>query len=528
MTLTLGHVMSVSGSVMTAILDGDDASTPAEAVSIGAMVKMPGAGRDVVGTISALQWEAGSPPRRILVVDLLGEVSTGGAGPGRFARGVSHYPTSGSAVQAATETDMAAVYARPSAFNVRIGTLYHDAARPAFLLTDDLLAKHFAVLGTTGSGKSCAVTLILRAILAGHPNAHVILLDPHNEYHAAFGELAEVVNVENLQLPFWLLDLEESIEVLVRGGTAEEQESQAAILKETITQARRKYAGEGPAAAWITVDTPVPFRIGDVIRFIDEAMGKLDKPDTSVPYQRLKIRLESLNSDRRFAFMFSGLFTRDTLPQVIGRLLRIPVAGKPVTIMDLSGVPSEIVDVIVSLLCRVSFDFALWAERSEMPPVLLVCEEAHRYVPADERVGFAATTRAIARIAKEGRKYGVSLGLVTQRPSELSPGALAQCGTLFVLRMGNDQDQRFVANALPEAARGMITALPSMRPQEAIVVGEGVPLPMRIRFDDLPPEQRPHSGSAEFSKAWQADVAGAEFLDEGVRRWRMQMRKHAK
>lgn len=94
--------------------------------------------------------------------------------------------------------------------------------------------------------------------------------------------------------------------------------------------------------------------------------------------------------------------------------------------------------------------------------------------------------------------------------------------------MGNDQDQRFVANALPEAARGMIAALPSMRPQEAIVVGEGVPLPMRIRFDDLPPEQRPHSGSAEFSKAWQADAAGPEFLDEGVRRWRMHMRKHAK
>ena len=188
--------------------------------------------------------------------------------------------------------------------------------------------------------------------------------------------------------------------------------------------------------------------------------------------------------------------------------------------------PSEIVNVVVSLLCRITFDFALWADRERMPPILLVCEEAHRYVPADEDVGFAATTRAISRIAKEGRKYGVSLGLVTQRPSELAVSALSQCGTIFALRMGNELDQRFVANTLPEAAHGMVGALPSMRPQEAIVVGEGVPLPMRIRFDDLAPEHRPRSRSAEFSTAWQIDSAGADFLEDGVTRWRMQMRKY--
>ncbi len=413
------------------------------------------------------------------------------------------------------------IYAPPSVSNVSIGTLYHDPSRAAFVLIDELLAKNFAVLGTTGSGKSCVITLILSAILADHPNAHIVVLDPHNEYWAAFGELAENINVDNLHLPFWLLDFEEAVGVLVRGGTAQEQEAQANILREAIIRARRRSS----SASWITVDTPVPYAVPDLIRLIDEAMGKLDKPDSSIPYLRLRTRLEALQYDPRFDFMFSDRqVTRDTLSQIIGRLLRIPVSGKPLTIVDLSGIPSEIADAVVSLCCRLIFDFALWSERERTPPVLLVCEEAHRYVPAGESVGFAATTRAISQIAREGRKYGISLALVTQLPSELSPVVLSQCGTIFALRLGYHLDHRFMASALPDAARGMLAALPSMRTQEGIVFGEGVPLPMRIRFHDLPPRQRPRSDSAEFSKAWQSDVTDTDFLDQSIRRWRYQSR----
>ena len=179
---------------------------------------------------------------------------------------------------------------------------------------------------------------------------------------------------------------------------------------------------------------------------------------------------------------------------------------------------------MVSLSCRLTFDFALWADRERTPPVLLVCEEAHRYIPASPDAGFAATGRAITRLAREGRKYGISLALVTQLPSELSPQVLSQCGTIFALRLGHYLDQRFLGAALPEAARGMMAALPSMRTQEAIAFGEGVPLPMHIRFDDLPPGRRPRSQSAEFSKAWQTDSADLDFLNEGIRRWRQQSR----
>ncbi len=521
---SLGRVTAVSGTQMTVEADQPLASS----IRIGAMVKTRSVDYEVVGTIGAVQVEGGSQPRSVFVVDLLGEIVVSAEGQSEFRRGVSYYPTSGAPVRDATDADVRTIYTRPSVANVGVGTLFHDPSRRAFVLIDELLAKNFAILGSTGSGKSCGVALILSAVLAGHPQAHVVVIDPHNEYATVFGDLTEVVDVDNLQLPLWLLDFEEAAGVLIRGGTAQEQEAQSIILKDAITRARRHYASAGLAAASITVDTPVPFSVPDLLRLIDEAMGRLNNPDNSAPYLRLRTRLESLRDDRRFAFMFSDwLVTRDTLAQIVGRLLRIPVNGKPITVIDLSGIPSEIADVVVSLTCRLTFDFSLWSERERRPPVLLVCEEAHRYVPANESVGFAAATRAITRIAREGRKYGVALALISQLPSELSPQALSQCGTVFALRLGHYLDHRFMATALPDAARGMLAALPSMRTQEAVVFGEGVRLPMHIRFDDLPPDRQPRSDSARFSKAWQTEAADAEFLAEGIRRWRQQTRKPA-
>lgn len=518
----LGSVMTVTGSQLTVRLD--DQNVDESAIRVGAMVTARAGDRTVVGSIAAVQLVNGAMKPHILVVDLLGEMY-GEAGSLRFTRGVSHHPVPGVPVNAATDDDQGVIFAKTSLSNIRIGTLYDNESRPAFVQIDDLLGKHFAVIGSSGSGKSCTVALILSSILEAHPNAHILILDPHNEYATAFGERAEVLSVENLKLPFWLLDSDEAVRVLVRGGTPHERESQAMILRDIITRARRHFAGDGPDAASITVDTPVPYRLSDLQRFLNEAMGKLDKADTSLPFLRLKSRIESLRGDKRYAFMFyEGLNVDDKLAEVIGRLLRIPVNGKPIAVMDLSGVPSEITDVVVSLCCRIIFDFAVWAEREGMPPVLLACEEAHRYIPADEKSGFAATARAITRIAKEGRKYRLALALVSQRPSELAPEALSQCGTVFSLRLANELDQDFVARTVPDAARGMLAALPSMPTQQAIIAGEGVPIPMRVRFDDLPADRRPRSEGALFSRAWQADGSSASFRDETVRRWRTQTR----
>jgi DNA helicase HerA-like ATPase len=329
------------------------------------------------------------------------------------------------------------------------------------------------------------------------------------------------VNIQSSHLPFWMLNHEEVVRILCRAGSPQEQEVQAVILKDAIREARQSFADQ-ETTGWITVDTPVPYAVHELRRILRERMGLVNKSDSSRPYLQLESRLASLIEDKRFSFLFDDdLGVDDNLAEIVGRLLRIPVKGKPVTIVDLSGLPSEIADVIVSVISRVLFDFTLWSDPEDRLPVLLVCEEAHRYLPASGDATFAACTRAISRIAREGRKYGLSLALISQRPSELAPQALSQCATIFALRMGNDHDQHFVESVLPDTGQMMLATLPNLPAGEAVVFGEAVSLPMHVRFDELEPKRRPRSHSAQFSLAWQTDSHGESFLAESIRRWRM-------
>ena len=447
-----------------------------------------------------------------------------GRAQGGFQRGVSVYPGLGDEIYSASSDELAVIYKRPTVASARMGTLHQDQDLPVYLMTDELLGKHFSILGTSGSGKSCALSVILQSILDDNPSGHVVLLDPHNEYSQAFGERANVITTVDLQLPFWLLNFEELSEVLCSPEPSA-REAEMGILKEAIIAAKLSFAGDTDEADYLTVDTPVPFRLSSLVQHIDKAMGDFERTEQIRPYMRLKGRIDRLRSDRRFAFMFAGVSVRDNMADIVCNILRIPVERQPISIFDLSGVPSEIVDVLVSLLCRMIFDFAMWSARDEAVPVLVVCEEAHRYIPRDPGDGFGPTRKAISRIAKEGRKYGVSLCLVTQRPSELSETILSQCNTLFALRMSNDRDQEFVRRTLPESAAGMMGALPALRTQEAVVVGEGVTLPMRIRFDNLAGEEKPLSETACFSSAWQREIERDEdFVLDTLDRWRRQAR----
>ncbi|MGE0748056.1 MAG: ATP-binding protein [Rhodospirillales bacterium] len=513
----IGHVTGVSGARMTGVADGD----PATSIQLGAMVKVPGPDSTVFGLVSGLTLagEISEGARGSIEVELLGEVVDDS---GKFRRGVTRYPTLGREIQAADHDDLTLIYTRPDVPTVRVGTLFQDRDLPVYARTDELLGKHFAVLGTSGTGKSCAVTLILQAVLDRNPNGHVIMLDPHNEYAPAFNGAAEVLSPDNLQLPYWMLNFEESRALFV--GRDRGSDAESAIIGTAILAAKRKFVGTPEAGKQITVDTPVPYSMSELLHNIDAAMGQLDKPEDSAPYLRLKSRIESLRADGRYKFLFSGLVVRDNLAQIVSRIIRVPVAGKPLTIIDLSGIPSEVVDVVVSVLCRMIFDIAVWSETPGAVPMLLVCEEAHRYVPARDDLGFEPTKRAIARIAKEGRKYGVSLALISQRPAELSPDILSQCSTLFALRMGNERDQEFVRRTLPESAMSLVSALAALGTQEAVAVGEGVPVPMRMRFDDLPPKRRPVGGASTFSAAWANDCATEDAIARTVERWRRQIR----
>ena len=527
--VTIGRVVSIRGSVVWGALFDDDDGTAGRAARMGALVSMRGPDSRVFGIVNALERDGGggqASERTIFEIQVLGEISTASTASraAGFQRGVSSYPPLDAPVTTVSLRDLAAVYARPRVSNVHIGRLRHNRKVPAFVLTDSLLGKHFAVLGTTGSGKSCAVTVILRSILDELPNGHVVLLDPHNEYASAFADRAELLNPSNLQLPYWLLSFEEIAHILIGGGGGNESSfAQTALLKDAILRAKQAFVGEGGGDDHITVDTPAPYRLSDLIAALRDGMGMLNRADGSAPYLSLIARIESLRNDRRYAFMFASLTVRDNMRQILAQLLRIPVAGKPITIIDISGVPSEIVDVVVSVLFRLVFELAVWSDRGAGPPVLLVCEEAHRYVPEDSTGSFAPTKRVISRIAKEGRKYGVTLCLVSQRPSELSMGSLAQCNTVFALRLTNEHDQAFVARALPENARWLVDSLPSLNTQEAVVVGDGVTVPVHIRFNDLDRDHRPSSSNPSFAESWR-DETDQAFLDRAINRWRLQTR----
>jgi len=533
----IGVVTAVTGFKLSCLLQGPAAPSQGAAAygvaQIGSLVKIPTPNAMAFGFIETLTLHQratdGHAQRAATAeIDLLGELAVPSPGePPVFSRGISTYPVLGSAAYAATERDLARIYAKPNTSTLPIGVLHQDPDKIAHLRSQDFLSKHSAIVGTIGSGKSCALTMILRELLAAHPNGHVVLLDPHDEYAQAFQGMAELITPQNLQLPYWLLSYEEIVEVLCSRDPIS-RSREASILKDAIVESKREFLGTpGPGApagsnAFLTVDTPTPYRLTSVVQKIGQAMGKLDRPDNTLPYLRLMTTIETLRQDKRYAFMFSGLSVRDNMAEILSRILRIPVAGKPITIVGLSAVPSEIVNVLVSLLCRLIFDFAVWNDQGETVPILLVCDEAHRYIPRDQTDGFEPTRRSISRIAKEGRKYGVSLCLVTQRPSEISEAILSQCSTLFALRMTNERDQAFVRSTLPESAAGLLNTLPTLRQQEAIIIGEGVAHPMRIRFNDLDPAHHPKGKATSFTEAWGEDRKGLDFVNTIVERWRHQ------
>jgi DNA helicase HerA-like ATPase len=533
----LGRIVSVSGAQAIAILNSElpgSKKGPGKP-EMGALVKIDTTQNVVLGLVSALSIPApgvvkGEPEIQIMELELVGELPRKeGRELGIFKRGISSYPALGDIITLAMREELAKAYYHDESDSVAIGHLQQDETIPVHILTDDLLSKHFALLGSTGTGKSCAVALIFHQIIAKNPNAHVVLLDPHGEYAASFGEKAEVITPDKLNLPFWLLTFDEICEIFV--GQHPHRDTDIEILSELIPLAKARYgAGEKKSGrphfvkraaldmSEFSTDTPVPYRLSDLIALLEENIGKLDQRGTLAPFRRLKRRIEQYSRDSRYTFMFGNLTVNDTMAEILGQIFRVPVDNKPVTILELGGLPSEVVNVAVSLLARMAFDFCLWSDGKV--PITLVCEEAHRYVPADKDVGFEPTKVALSRIAKEGRKYGVSLCVISQRPSELMPTILSQCSTIIGLRMPNERDQEILRAAISDAAASILEFLPSMGNREGIAFGEAVALPVRFKFDRLSEKQMPNSQTWKFSEEWASDNHGAEMLEAVVKRWR--------
>ena len=269
----------------------------------------------------------------------------------------------------------------------------------------------------------------------------------------------------------------------------------------------------------------MPYRIEDLINLLDERMGKLENRTSRMIYHKLIGRIKTFRNHPRYAFMFeNATIGGDTMAEIIGNLFRLPPDGKPMTIMQLAGFPAEVVDSVVSVLCRMAFDFGLWSDGAA--PLLFVCEEAHRYAPADKKIGFGPTRRALSRIAKEGRKYGVFLGLVTQRPAEIDSTIVSQCSTLFVMRLSNDRDQALIRSAVSDAALNLLSFIPSLGTREVFAFGSGVALPTRMRFKELPADMRPNSEAIGNTRSDAGTNMTRDLLNSVIERWRSASMSH--
>lgn len=521
----IGAVVEIAGSGSQVSLD--TAAVMAQQSHKDPSVAMSGQVGSQIKTVVGNSWlianvrtlKVGDSGELIAQVDFLGEGSRDSTGRmANFRRGVTRYPLPGAEVLPVTTDDLRAVFAASDEPHIEIGTVYPTEEIRGALYVDPMLSKHFAILGSTGTGKSTSVSLILHRISQLSPEGHIVMIDPHGEYSAAFKNCGELFNVDNLQLPYWLMNFEEHCEVLLTTQDAERQRD-ADILAKCLLAARTK-GKDMSQYGKVTVDSPIPYLLTDLNTIIVNEMGKLERAGDTLPFQRLKTKLDELRVDPRYTFMFSGMLVSDSMGSFIARLFRLPSHGKPISIVDVSGVPSEVTSVVVSVLARMVFDYAIWSRTEAQRPLLLVCEEAHRYVPKDENGGAQAVRKILERIAKEGRKYGVSLGLITQRPSDLAEGVLSQCGTIVSMRLNNDRDQACVRAAMPEGARGFLDAIPALRNRECIVCGEGVAIPIRVRFDDLEPEKLPASSDPSFARLWRETGDEEGIINRTIKRWR--------
>jgi DNA helicase HerA-like ATPase len=530
----LGRVISVAGSQVVVQFAGGMPSAPDgnSGVTVGTFLGVWNGQSLVIGALCDISLDGsecdGQPLRASGKVDLLGELVRDAAGAWYFQRGVMNYPKIGSAIVPVGHDELRVIFDAAGPDTINVGHLQQDSSIGAYIDVDDMVRKHFAIFGSTGAGKSSGVAVILRDIMRARPDLRILLIDPHNEYGACFGELAHVVRPGNLRLPFWLFNFDEIVEVFF--GRRTDVEDEISLLAELIPLAKNEYArttsaGQGGYrqvagdGGRYTVDTPVPYRVEDLIALAESRMGKLENSAMAAHYRRLLMHIQSVRKNPRYAFIFDDANVgSDTMVEILCDLLRLQHDGQPMTVIQLAGFPAEVFDAIVSVLFRLAFEFGLWSDG--VLPLLIVCEEAHNYANADRSVGFRPAREAVSRIAKEGRKYGVFLGLVTQRPAQLDPTLISQCSTVFAMRMANADDQRIVHAAVSDPANRLLGFLASLGTREALAFGAGVPVATRLRFRELADDAIPRSEAVWGKRVDAGGRVDRNLVATVVARWR--------
>ena len=360
----IGHVVDIAGSSSQVRLDaeivaglaGDPDPSVAMSGQVGSQIKLSLGQRWLVANVRTLRAEPGNDGHILANVDFLGEGITDAATGGMrgFRRGVTRYPLPGCAIYPVSRDDMKQMYAASDRPHIELGTVYPTSDIRGALFIDAMLGRHFALVGSTGTGKSTSAALILHRICAMAPEGHIVMIDPHGEYSAAFRDTGEILDVDNLAMPYWLMNLEEHVEVFVTSDGADRQTDTDILAKALHTARAKSRIAEGLGK--VTADSPIPYLLSDLTNILQLEMGKMDKAGNSAPYLRLKSKMDEIKADPRYSFMFSGMLVADTMAAFLAKILRMPGHGRPISIVDVSGVPSDITSVVVAMLARMVFD----------------------------------------------------------------------------------------------------------------------------------------------------------------------------
>ena len=502
-----------------------------------------------------------------------------------FQQGGVNLPSPTEPVYLPDDNIISTIFSSNKNFSFLLGSLCNNKTIRYYLDGNKFFGKHIAVVGSTGSGKSCAVARLLQTAMQiengknenvdNLKNTHVIIFDIHAEYQSAFSLPQQekfglnILDVEKLCLPYWLMNSQELEELFIESNEMNSH-NQISQFKRAVILSKEKH---NQGMEQINYDTPVYFDINEVYRYIlnknnevinkSEGMAYMPKrsngsiitnPDevylveevifsttstaketkaSNGPYngefERFVTRLETKLSDKRLKFITSPrkedskpFVTVDfdtILMQFLGYIDKCNI-----TVIDLSAIPFEVLSIVVSLLSRIIFDFAFHYSKIRHAkgqvndiPFLLVCEEAHNYIPRSGGAAYNASRLSIERIAKEGRKYGLSLMVVSQRPSEVSDTIFSQCNNFIVLKLTNVNDQVCIKNLLPDNSIALVDMLPTLAAGECLVVGDAVPLPAIVRMDM--PNPIPSSSNVNVFDEWNKDWVDVIF-SETIKRWR--------
>lgn len=470
---------------------------------------------------------------RFIALIPVGEINEGGT----FIRGVRHYPTPGANVYAVSLNEINAIFAKFREYEFFIGQL---AAHKDYHLSLDpraLFGRHFAIIGQSGSGKSWTVTSLIQHTIKAMPKTHLIMLDLHGEYcwkndnggiESAFpDELVNYVDAMDMEMPYWMMTYAELVDLFIdkddKGASM-----QMAFMREILQQLKRKEAKQ-IGLNTVSIDTPIYFSLAEMymqFKSANEERKDFGKTTGALfgQFDEFLVRMQSRFNDVRYDFLLKPKKrnTSASMADLLRQFIGLGDKKANITVVDLSSVPTDVRPAVSAQVGRLAYEFNYWNPKRREFPITLICEEAHAYIPREKGGQFEGTKKMMERIAKEGRKYGVSIGVVSQRPTELSETMLAQCSSFICLRTTNPDDQAYVRGLVPEAEGDLTDILTSLGRGEALVLGEAAPLPTRVQI--YRPNPEPKSNDVDYYTSWregpdQLDVDGI------VNNWRTQTRQ---